>query len=165
MTCQGYLFSMSTIHCAIFAVTGFCRICQSSLSSQVSALGVHLDNFVSNAMPGLLLSMSTIHLATFRVTGFCMFANFHFQLGVDTCFTLRQFYLKRHTRATSCPCPPHCVTKVEWLASVGFANFLFSLLILQCLYQASQHQTSPNCSPSLFLGFLPRALLTLFNDF
>ena len=55
MPCQGYLFSMSTIHFAIFTVTGFCMMCQCSLFSQVSAVGVHLDNFVSNAMPGLLV--------------------------------------------------------------------------------------------------------------
>ena len=55
MPCQGYLFSMSTIHFATFSVTGFCRICQFSLFSQVSAVGVHLDNFVANAMPGLLV--------------------------------------------------------------------------------------------------------------
>ena len=52
----GLLVSMSTlIHFAIFAVTGFGRICQCSLFSQVSAVGVHLDNFVSHAMPGLLV--------------------------------------------------------------------------------------------------------------
>ena len=71
MLCQGYLFSMSTIHCAIFAVTGFCRICQSSLFSQVSALGVHLDNFVSNAMPGLLVVHVHHTFSAFTVTGFC----------------------------------------------------------------------------------------------
>ena len=54
-SCQGYLFSMSTIHFATFTVTGFCRICQFSLFSQVSTVGLHLDNSVSNAMPGLLV--------------------------------------------------------------------------------------------------------------
>ena len=53
--CQGYLFSMPTIHFATFTVTGFCRICQFSLFSQVSTVGLHLDNSVSNAMPGLLV--------------------------------------------------------------------------------------------------------------
>merc|ERR1711983_273845 len=49
------MVNMSTIHFATFTVTGFCRICQFSLFSQVSAVGVHLVNFVSNAMPGLLV--------------------------------------------------------------------------------------------------------------
>ena len=80
MLCQGYLFSMSTIHCAIFAVTGFCRICQSSLFSQVSALGVHLDNFVSNAMPGLLVFHVHHTFSAFTVTGFCRICQLFFCL-------------------------------------------------------------------------------------
>ena len=82
MLCQGYLFSMSTIHCAIFAVTGFCRICQSSLFSQVSALGVHLDNFVSNAMPGLLVFHVHHTFSAFTVTGFCRICQLFFVFGV-----------------------------------------------------------------------------------
>ena len=134
----------------------------------VGGVGGHwtlLYKSVPNAMPGLLLSMSTIHLATFRVTGFCMFANFHFQLGVDSCFTLRQFYFKRHTRATSFHVHHTLWPELSDWILLDLPTVFFSFLILQCLYQASQHQTSPNCSPSLFLGFLPRALLTLFNDF
>ena len=80
MLCQGYLFSMSTIHCAIFAVTGFCRVCQSSLFSQVSALGVHLDNFVSNAMPGLLVFHVHHTFSAFAVTGFCRICQLFFCL-------------------------------------------------------------------------------------
>ena len=71
MPCQGYLFSMSTIHFATFTVTGFCRICQFSLFSQVSAVGLHLDNFVSNAMPGLLVFHVHHTFSAFTVTGFC----------------------------------------------------------------------------------------------
>merc|ERR1712026_198131 len=47
-SCQGYLFSMSTIHFATFTV------------------------------PGLLVSMSTIHFATFTVTGFCRICQLYF---------------------------------------------------------------------------------------
>ena len=152
MPCQGYLFSMSTIHFAIFTVTGFCRLCQCSLFS------LHLDNFVSNAMPGLLV---------FHVHH--TFCNFHsdwilqdlpiftFQPGVDSWFTVRQFCTKCHASATCCPCPPYiCNIQVEWLDYAGFANFLF-LTSQSAVSLANQSTPSqPKLLPQFVYGISPQ---------
>ena len=69
---QGYLFSMSTIHFATFTVTGCCRICQFSLFSQVSTVGLQLDNSVSNAMPVLLVVHVLHTFATSKLSGWIL---------------------------------------------------------------------------------------------
>ena len=163
MPCQGYLFSMSTIHFATFTVTGFCRICQFSLFSQVSTVGLHLDNSVSNAMPGLLVfhvhhTFCNFHsdwvlqdLPTFffsllnPVVGFCRIC----QLSFSHC-SIQWLGSARFANFLFF----HC--SIQWLGSAGFANFLF--LISQSAVSLA-NQSTPNqlkLLPQFVYGISPQ---------
>ena len=122
---------MSTIHFATFTVTGCCRICQFSLFSQVSTVGLQLDNSVSNAMP-VLLVVHVLHTLCNFLSDWLLqdLPIFTFQPGVGSWCSLRQFCIKCHARATCFPCPPYILQLSQWLDSAGFANFLFSQLCL-----------------------------------